>query len=228
MANAMQELMDMKIWMLWRWATDQNGKPTKKPFAAGGGATGTDDKWSRTWVTYNEAVKAKGYNSVAAGVGFKIPKGYYFIDIDHKELSDPLVQTILARHDSYAEYSVSGTGIHQYGKCDFTQIPTYIDKDGKTKLDRQFYMKNPNNDMELYIGGITNCFAAFTGNIIEDKPLRECTTAVLTTLDKNMRRKEKTKYSAKRDGDRIDFDIVCNLRKQKNGEKLIALIYFRI
>ena len=223
MANAMQELMDMKIWMLWRWATDQKGKPTKKPFAAGGGPTGTDDKWSHTWVTYNEAVKAKEHNSVAAGVGFKIPIGYYFIDIDHKALSDPLVQSILARHDSYAEYSVSGKGIHQYGKCDFTRIPTYTDKDGKIKLDRQFYMKNPNNDLELYIGGITNRFAAYTGNIIEDKPLRECTAAVLTTLDKNMRRKEKTKYSAKRDGDRTDFDIVCNLRKQKNGEKFKKL-----
>ncbi|SCP98366.1 phage/plasmid primase, P4 family [Anaerobium acetethylicum] len=223
MASAMQELMDMKIWMLWRWAIDQNGKPTKKPFAAKGGATGTDDTWSNTWVTYNEAVKAKEHNSVAVGVGFKIPTGYYFIDIDHKVLTDQLVQTILARHDSYAEYSVSGTGIHQYGKCDFTQIPTYIDKKGKLKLDRQFYMKNPNNDLELYIGGITNRFAAYTGNIIEDKPLRECTAAVLTTLDKNMRRKEKTKYSAKRDGDRANFDIVCNLRKQKNGEKFKKL-----
>lgn len=223
MANAMQELMDMKIWMLWRWAKDQKGKPTKKPFAAGGGPTGTDDNWSHTWVKYNEAVKAKEHNSVAAGVGFKIPKGYYFIDIDHKELTDTLVQTILARHDSYAEYSVSGTGIHQYGKCDFTQIPTYIDKDRKTKLDRQFYMKNPHNDLELYIGGITNRFAAYTGNIVEDKPLRECTAAVLTTLDKNMRRKGKTKYSAKRDGDRADFDIACNLRKQKNGEKFRKL-----
>ncbi len=223
MANAMHELMDMKIWMLWRWETDKNGKPTKKPFAAKGGPTGTDDKWTHTWVTYDEAVKAKEHNSVAAGVGFKIPKGFYFIDIDHKVLTDPLVQTILARHDSYAEYSVSGTGIHQYGKCDFTQIPTYLDKEGKIKLDRQFYMKNPHNDLELYIGGITNRFAAYTGNIIEDKPLRECTAAVLTTLDKNMRRKEKTKYSAKRDGDRVDFDIVCNLRKQKNGDKFKKL-----
>jgi len=223
MASAMQELMDMKIWMLWRWSTNQNGKPTKKPFAAKGGPSGTDDKWSHTWVTYNEAVKAKEHNSVAAGVGFKIPKGYYFIDIDHKELTDSLVQTVLSRHDSYAEYSVSGTGIHQYGKCNFTQIPTYLDKDGKIKLDRQFYMKNPHNDLELYIGGITNRFAAYTGNIIEDKPLRECTAAVLTTLDKNMRRKGKTKYSAKRDGDRTDFDIACNLRKQKNGEKFRKL-----
>lgn len=84
-------------------------------------------------------------------------------------------------------------------------------------------MKNPHNDLELYIGGITNRFAAYTGNIIEDKPLRECTAAVLTTLDKNMRRKRKNNYSAKRDGDRVDFDIVCNLRNQKNGEKFKKL-----
>ena len=77
MASAMQELMDMKIWMLWRWSTDQNGKLTKKPFAAGGGPTGTDDNWSHTWVKYNDVVKAKERNSIAAGVGFKIPKGYW-------------------------------------------------------------------------------------------------------------------------------------------------------
>ncbi|NLA72128.1 MAG: hypothetical protein GX850_06895 [Clostridiaceae bacterium] len=42
MASAMQELMDLKIWMLWRWSTDQNGNLTKKPFAAKGGATGVN------------------------------------------------------------------------------------------------------------------------------------------------------------------------------------------
>ena len=47
--------------------------------------------------------------------------------------------------------------------------------------------------MELYIGGLTNPFASYTKNVIEDKPLRECTDAILTTLDKDMRRKPKTK-----------------------------------
>ena len=35
-----------------------------------------------------------------------------------------------------------------------------------------------------------------------------------------MRKKPKAKYSAKRDGDRAVFDIVCDPRKQKNGDKL--------
>lgn len=222
MANAMQEIKQMRVWFLWRWDTNKNGKPTKVPFAASGGATGTDENWRHTWVTYDEAVAAADIKH-AAGLGFKIPENYFFLDIDHRELSDPLVQTLLSRFDSYAERSVSGGGIHIYGKCDFTKLPTYIDKKGKVRLDNQFYQKNSKIDLELYVGGITNRFAVYTGNIIEDKPLRECTSAVLTTLDKNMRRKEKAKYSANRDGNRDDFDIICNLRKQKNGDKFIKL-----
>ena len=222
MSDSMQELKQMRIWFLWRWGTDKNGNPTKVPFAANGGETGTDDAHSSTWVTHDDAVAAaEKYH--AAGLGFKIPENYFFLDIDHRELSDPLVQTLLTRFDSYTERSVSGGGIHIYGKCDFTKLPTYIDKKGKVRLDSQFYQKNSKIDLELYVGGITNRFAAYTGNIIENKPLRECTSAVLTTLDKNMRRKEKTKYSANRDGDRADFDIACSLRKQKNGDKFKKL-----
>ena len=223
MDDFMQELKLQKIWMLWRWKIKGDGKRTKVPMSASGGPCSTDANWSSSWVTYDEAVKAKEKVPNADGIGFKIPKGYYFIDIDDRELSDPLVQTMFSRHDSYAEYSVSGTGIHQYGKCDLTKIPTYIDKKGKLCLDRQYYQKNPNNNMELYIGGITNRFAVYTGNVIENKPLRECTAAILTTLDKDMRRKEKAKYSSKRDGNKVDFDIICNLRKQKNGEKFSKL-----
>lgn len=223
MADNMQELKEQKIWMLWRWEEKPDGKRTKVPMSVSGGPCGTDKKWCSTWATYDEAAAAKETVSGAAGIGFKIPEGYYFIDIDDRELSDPLVQTIFSRHDSYAEYSVSGTGIHQYGKCDFTQVPTYTDKTGRLCLDRQFYQKNPNNQMELYIGGITNRFAVYTGRVIEDKPLRECTAAILTTLDKDMRRKSKAKFSEKRDGSKADFDIVCNLRKQKNGEKFSRL-----
>lgn len=223
MADNMQELKEQKIWMLWRWETKPDGKRTKVPMSVSGGPCGTDEKWRSSWATYDETVAAKEKISSAAGIGFKIPEGFYFIDIDDRELTDPLVQTIFSRHDSYAEYSVSGTGIHQYGKCDFTKVPTYTDKNEKLCLDRQFYQKNPNNKMELYIGGITNRFAVYTGNGIEDKPLRECTAAILTTLDKDMRRKPKVKYSEKRDGSKADFDIVCNLRKQKNGEKFCKL-----
>ena len=125
--DPMQELKDMRIWMLWEWATDKDGKKTKKPFAANGRACGTDEKFSSRWVTYDEAVAAmKRFPGRAAGVGFKIPGGYFFLDVDHKALEDPYVQTLLRRFASYAEISVSGDGTHIYGKYDLSKIPTYI------------------------------------------------------------------------------------------------------
>lgn len=217
----MKELMQMKIWFCWRYET-RKGKKTKVPKSVYGTATGTNAAYEHSWVTYEEAAAAEGFD----GTGFVIPEGYFFLDIDHKDLSDPYVKLMLERFDSYAERSVSGGGIHIYGKCDVSKIPTYTDNDGKLKLDKAFYMKNPNNDTELYYGGITNRFAAFTDDVIWDKPLKDCTDALLVTLDKNMRRQAKKKFSAKRDGsDKAVFDIVANLLKQKNGEKFGKLYH---
>lgn len=114
-----------------------------------------------------------------------------FLDIDHRPLTDPFVQMLLERFNSYTERSVSGKGIHIYGKCDFEKLPTYADKNGNPRLDKAYYMKNPNNHLELYVGGLTNRFAAYTGDVILNEPLKESTAAILLTLDKNMRKSKK-------------------------------------
>ena len=215
--------MAQRIWFLWRKELNGN-RINKIPFAASGGATGTNERYRHTWVTYDEAMAAVRKVG-AAGVGFVIPEGYFFLDIDHADKVDPRVKTMLSRFCSYAEYSVSGNGLHIYGKVDMSKLPITPDKNGKNRLDKQFYMKNPHNGIELYIGGLTNRFVAFTGNAVTDLPLKKCTTAVLTTLDKDMRKTKKVKYSAARDGDREIFDIVCNLSKQKNSEKFNKLYY---
>lgn len=217
----MRELQAQKIWFCWNYET-RKGEKTKVPKSAYGTATGTNAAYQHTWVTYDVAVSvAKEHGD--DGVGFKIPEEYFFLDVDDMDVSDPYVQLLLERFDSYTERSVSRGGIHIYGKCDVSRIPAYIDKDGKTRLDKAYYMKNPHNHTELYCGGITNRFAVFTGNAIRDVPLRECTDALLVTLDKNMRREQKVKYSEKRDGDKELFNIVASLLKQKNGEKFRKL-----
>ncbi len=222
MEDFMAALKAQCVWFLWRWESRKDDKPTKVPFAVNGGPTGTSDKWSHTWVTYDEAVAAVE-SQHAAGVGFKIPTGYFFLDADHYGLDDPFIQVLLKRFDSYTERSVSGGGIHIYGKCDFSQLPTVEAKEGKAKLDKAYYTKNPNNRLELYIGGLTNRFAVYTGDVVWEQPLKECTPAVMTTLEKNMRRTEKKRYSESRDGDKPTFDLICNLRKQKNGDKFKKL-----
>ena len=129
MKDPMKELKEMQIWFHWHWVQDKNGRQTKVPHAAKGGATGTSAKWAHTWVTYDEAVATVGAMR-AAGVGFKVPEGYFFLDADHYELDDPFIKMLLERYGSYTERSVSGGGIHIYGKCELAKLPV-VEKDGK-------------------------------------------------------------------------------------------------
>lgn len=228
--NNMTELKNQKIWFCWNYKK-RNGKLTKVPISVYGTPTGTNAPYEHSWVRYEEAKRAadeRGYD----GVGFKIPDGYFFLDIDNKDISDPYVQLILDRFDSYAEFSVSGKGIHIYGKADTSRLPTYADKEGKLTLDKAFYTKNPNNNTELYCGALTNRFAVFTGNIIRDVPLKDCTGALLVTLEKDMKRNEINKngnnkiikFCEKNAGaDKEVIDLVNIIKKQKNGEKFSRL-----
>lgn len=157
----------------------KNGKITKVLFSAYGVATGTDEKYKDTWATYEEACAAM-LRCGASGIGFKVPEGVYFLDVDHKDMADPLLQKLLKRHNSYAELSPSGNGIHILGTCDVKKLPIiYDEKKQRNILSSEFYQKNSAIGIELYIGSVTNRFATFTGNVINDVPLSEGTEAVL-------------------------------------------------
>ena len=96
------ELKDKNLWFLWSAKPGKNGKVTKVPFAANGGATGTDDAHKGTWVSFDDAESARNQFR-ASGLGLKIPKGFFLLDIDHKDISDPFAQLMLSRFSSYAE-----------------------------------------------------------------------------------------------------------------------------
>ena len=104
MQDFMAELKSMPIWFHWHWEQDKSGRQTKVPHAAKGGATGTSDDWSHTWVAYEEALSLKEEQH-ASGLGFKVPDGYFFLDADHYELEDPFMKLLLERFDSYTERS---------------------------------------------------------------------------------------------------------------------------
>ena len=69
----MQELKNMKIWVLWRY-TRVRGKITKVPFAASGGPSGADEKFRNTWVSYEEIQRAAS-SAKCDGIGFILPCG---------------------------------------------------------------------------------------------------------------------------------------------------------
>lgn len=200
----MEELKQKQIWLLWKFVL-KNGKETKVPISAiNGKFIGTTSKYASHWTTFEKAVSNKDKFN-ANGLGFIVPKGYFFFDIDDQNINEPLVKTMLDRFDTYTEYSQSGNGIHGYGKCDLSKLP--ID-DIKSKS--KYYMKNSKLNMELYIGGCTNRFAVFTGNAIKDIPLNDCTDAILETLNNEM---------LKSNDDKKVSEIIESLKSQKSHKK---------
>ena len=212
-----EELKQMKIWMLWR-RKESDGRVAKIPCSAKGEACGTSNDYEKKWVTFEEA-KIAIAKVRADGIGFKIPEGVFFLDIDHRDLQDPEVQKIISQYDSYCERSVSGNGIHIYGVCDTTQLPIWYDpRDNKRKLAKEYYMHHPENGLELYIGDLTNRFAVFTEDIIRSGNMCDCTNALLDTLNRYMKRPGSSPVV-----DRKADRIIQELRTQKNGDKFSKL-----
>lgn len=78
----------------------------------------------------------------------------------------------------------SGNGLHILGRYDLTKLPIYYEESRRRfVLDGDFYQKNSKIGLELYLGDVTNRYATFTGDAINDLPLADCTDAILTTLD---------------------------------------------
>ena len=225
----MKTLKEKQLWLLWKKQT-RNGRVAKVPFSAKGGSSGTNEEYSHTWVTYQEAAQA-AKKEQGIGIGFKIPPNVFFLDIDHKDLDDPMVKDILSMFNSYTEFSVSGDGIHVYGYLDLERLPTYIDsKSNRRKLSEDYYTHHPTNGLELYVGELTNRYAAYTGKIIVDAPLQDCTDAIIDVLERYMRKPEATAPKAKKENikqveklnKRAD-NVIQALRSQKNGEKFSRL-----
>ncbi len=232
-------LKQMRIWLCWNAVLSKDGRITKKPIAATGESTGTDEAHRGTWVTYDEAVAAAQARSYT-GIGFVIPEGYAFLDIDHRALDDPLVRDLLSLLPGYAEYSVSGNGIHVYMQCDLSRLPVGRNKKGVRSLDSMYYMKNPHNQVELYVGGLTNRYAVFTGKAINDLEITDCTDGLMTVLDSYMLKdRKKTISTASKASERKapaennatdpeeeafqGYEVVQALRRQRNAEKFSRL-----
>lgn len=223
----LDELKKQKRWFLWNYAPGKSGNITKIPCSAAGKKTGTNSEYQKTWVSYAEALEAQESRG-ASGIGFVIPDGMYFLDIDSRDQEDPLVRDLLKRHSTYAEVSPSGKGLHLLGECKNDELPfVWDDEKNRETLSGEFYQKNPGNHIELYFGHITNRYATFTGESINAFDLNEGTAACLQTLDRHMRRgkKEKAPELPAQDpaSSENDFDIIASLRRQKNAEKFSQL-----
>jgi hypothetical protein len=148
------ELRVLRRWLCWKYATLENGKKTKIPLQPSGTAASVTDP--TTWVDFNIAVDA---SKKFDGIGFVLVKGdgYTIIDLDNKP-EKPATPEQLDRHskilesfNSYAERSVSGTGVHIVVKG---QLPSGVHRD----------------NVEAYSDGR---YMAFTGDVLRDSPIKD-------------------------------------------------------
>jgi putative DNA primase/helicase len=182
-AVRLSEFKQLRIWLCWRYEIkNKNDRPTKVPYGADGIAISTTQNYISPWVTFEEASRA--YEELGfVGVGFVIPKGFGGIDSDHLKECDPINSDLTEHFQTYAENSPSKAGRHWIFKCDTSYISN---QDGK--LDSCYYCKNPNNDLEIYFGGMTNRFLTLTGDVVSDFQIVDCTKATHWFLDKYMLR----------------------------------------
>lgn len=115
--NIPWELQDPPQWVVWRNEL-VNGRPTKVPYDAGTGrkASTTDES---NWTTFDRACAVFQTDTEFHGIGFVFSDADEFVGVDldncrNLETStlESWAQKIVDELDSYAEISVSGTGVH--------------------------------------------------------------------------------------------------------------------
>jgi len=172
---------ELKMNGLWcGWKLTENGK---EPFnlATGYHAKSNDESTFSTYpILLNNIHKYLKFENdkQVGGIGLGIFRGYSAIDIDHcvdenGNLSE-MAKDIINFCQSYTEYSPSGTGIRIIFK---TQVK--INKD-------THYIKNSNNNLEIYISDNTNKFVTITGKKLSGDIINEIDITYI--LDKYMKK----------------------------------------
>ncbi|MCC8075636.1 MAG: phage/plasmid primase, P4 family [Clostridiales bacterium] len=168
-------------WCCWQ-LQERDGRPTKVPInpRTGGGAKSNDPNTFTDYPSACNALVNQGYT----GLGLGLFDGLCAIDIDHclttgeggALVPSDLAMDIIDRMESYTEISPSGTGVHILFRAPGLQW----DK-------ARFYLKNPENGVEVYIAGQTNRYMTFTGAAWPFAlPVEERSAAVLDLAERYM------------------------------------------
>ena len=205
-----QELKERGLFCLWRYEEREDGL-TKVPYKTNGFKGNPTNR--ATFTDYNTASSHRsGYDGIGIGVFDDICA----IDIDHcvedGVLSD-MAEDIIARMDSYTEYSPSGTGVRILFK---TNLPTY-DKN-------RYYINNRKIKLEVYIAGYTGHFVTVTGNAISGTGIEERTDALEKVLEKYMVKPQITTSQVPAPGSYLsDASVLTKATASKQSEKFKAL-----
>lgn len=101
----MQDLKKQNVWVCWKYVSKSSGM-TKMPFAAAGGNTGTSPDHCGEWTDFVSAASAAKKPEIGFdGIGFVMPEGYFLLDVDHKDMDDPMMKELISMFPTYLERS---------------------------------------------------------------------------------------------------------------------------
>ena len=197
------ELRDLKQWILWKYETTDNGKPTKVPYRFDGRKASVTD--ANDWCSFDEAFNATGFGGYD-GIGFVLTREdpYVFIDLDDTNgNSEDLARQIKLHEqlDSYSEISPSGKGLHIIVK-------------GKIPNGRR------RSHIELYPH---ERYMTMTGNVYNNKPIAE-RQDMLDALYKQMSASPSiTLHTGSEPQREDDNTIISHATGASNGQKFADL-----
>jgi uncharacterized protein (DUF927 family) len=177
-----EELKQNANWCGWKYEI-VNGRKTKVPYNLQTLEKAKSNDIS-TFRDFSFAEDAFTLGGFVDGLGIGIFNDYSAIDIDHCITDDGFLSDaatdICTTMKSYVEKSPSKTGVRIIFKTnDFV-----YDKE-------KYYIKNPNNGIEIYTTGVSNRFVTITGDTLYGYPICENQEALQYILDKYMLRPTK-------------------------------------
>jgi P4 family phage/plasmid primase-like protien len=168
--DALAELREQHRWVCWKYERSRTGKLTKVPYQPSNVKASTDD--SSTWSFYNAVTAvADTFN----GIGFVLTDSdVAAFDLD--KCRDPATgtvedwaETIVARADSYAEVTPSGTGLRIIGRGDGEEIHRKL-KVGTDGASCEIYRK-------------ATRYITVTGTVYRDAPLTNIDAVIDAVID---------------------------------------------
>lgn len=109
-SGILSELQPLNQWVVWRGEIE-GGKKKKVPYNPNVHLAKASVKIPKSWGTLNQALQALETGNYS-GIGFMITPPLVMIDLDHRDITDPLASQIVTSLNSYTEQSPSRTGLH--------------------------------------------------------------------------------------------------------------------
>lgn len=166
----LEDLYQLKQWVLWAYKDEGGSKPTKKPISfytdlPCGTSLSANEKAYQLWTSYEKAItKIDQYS----GVGFCITEKDKFVCVDidncysNGQLTD-YAKLCMERLNSYSEISPSGKGLRII--CSTSES-----------------IKNtPTKEIEIYF---KDRFMTITHNTLLNVPIRDCTVELKRAIEK--------------------------------------------